>query len=56
MVGGHGRDPAPVVDAGFEEHAEVVAQVRRGLEVNLGREDEPGEGDGVQEGVGRARW
>ena len=38
VVGGHGRHAAPVVDAGAEQHAEVVAQVWRRLQVNLGRQ------------------
>ena len=54
VVGGDGGDAAPVVDAGVEEGAEVVAQVGRGLEVDVGREDQAGGGDRPQVVVGRA--
>ncbi len=37
VVGGDRRDTAPVVDAGVEQRAEVVRQVRRRLQVDLGR-------------------
>ena len=36
VVGGDRRDAAPVVDAGVEQHAEVVGQVRRRLQVDVG--------------------
>ncbi len=55
VVGGDGGDAAPVVDARVEQHAEVVGQVRWGLQVHLGREDEAGERDGLEVLVGRAR-
>jgi hypothetical protein len=38
VVDGHGRDPAPVVDARIEERAEVVAQVGWRLDVHVGSE------------------
>ena len=54
VVGGDGRDAAPVVDAGVEQHPEVVGEVGRRLEVDLRREDQAGEGDGLEVGVGGA--
>ena len=44
VVGGDRRDPAPVVDAGVEQGPEVVGEVRRGLDVHLGRQDAAGPG------------
>ena len=55
VVGGHRRHPAPVVDAGVEQHAEVVGQVGQGLDVDAGRQDQAGQGDGVEVLVRRAR-
>ena len=55
VVGGDRGDAAPVVDAGVEQHAEVVGQVGRRLQVDLGRQDQPGQGDGLEVVVGRAR-
>ncbi len=43
VVGGDRRDAAPVVDAGVEQHAEVVGQVGRRLEVDVRRQDQPGQ-------------
>ena len=54
VVGGDRRDAAPVVDAGVEQHAEVVGQVRRRLQVDVGRQDQAGQGDGLEVVVGRA--
>ena len=55
VVGGDGGHAAPVVDAGVEQHAEVVGQVGRRLHVDVGRQDEPGQGDGLEVLVRRAR-
>ena len=55
VVGGHRRHATPVVDAGAEERTEVVGEVRWDLQVDVGGEDEPGQGDGVEVVVGRAR-
>ena len=48
VVGGEGRDAAPVVDAGGEERAALdeVDQVRGSLHPHGGAEDETGDGDG----------
>ena len=40
------RHAAPVVDAGVEQHAEVVAQVRRRLQVDLRRQQQTRRSDG----------
>ena len=48
VVGGDGRDPAPVVDAGVQQDAEVVGQVGRRLEVDVGGQQQPGDGDRPQ--------
>ena len=45
VVGGDRRDATPVVDAGPQQRPQVVGQVGRGLDVDLGREEEPGDGD-----------
>ena len=45
VVGGHRRDPAPVVDPGLEQRDQIVGEVGRGLEVDLGRQDQPGHRD-----------
>ena len=55
VVGRDRRDAAPVVDAGVEQHAEVVGQVGRGLEVDVRGQDQAGQGDGLEVVVGRAR-
>ncbi len=55
VIGRDRRDAAPVVDARVEECAEIVAQIRRGLQVDLGRQHDAGRGDGPQELVGGAR-
>ena len=44
VVGGEGRDAAPVVDPGVEQHAEVVGEVGRALDVDVGRKHEAGGG------------
>ena len=54
VVGGHRRDAAPVVDAGVEQHAEVVGEVGRGLHVDVGRQDQAGDRDRPEELVRRA--
>ena len=54
VVGGDGGDPAPVVDAGVEQHPEVVAQVGRRLEVDVGGQHEPCHRERPQVLVGRA--
>ena len=48
MVGGDGGDTAPVADARIEEIAEVVGEVRWRLDVNVERQDHPGERDCVE--------
>ena len=48
MVGGDRRDTAPIVDPRIEQQAEVVGEIRRSLEMDLGRQDDPGHGDGVE--------
>jgi acyl-CoA dehydrogenase len=50
MVGRHRRDPAPVVDPGVEQHAEVVRQVRWGLQVYVRWQDHPRSGDRNERG------
>ena len=54
VVGGDRRDPAPVVDPRRHQRGQVVGEVRGGLQVDLGGQDQPGDGDGPQELVGRA--
>ncbi len=54
MVDGDRGDPAPVVDAGVEEAREVVvAQVRRALDMDALRQDQPRGGGGPQQLVER---
>jgi hypothetical protein len=55
VVGRHRGDAAPVVDAGVEQQAEVVAEVGRRLDVDLRRQHEPGHGHRPEVLVGRAR-
>ena len=55
VVDGDRGDAAPVVDARGEQRAEVVGQIGRGLDVDLGREDQAGDGDGPGQLLGRAR-
>ena len=55
VVGRHRRHTAPVVDACVEQHPEVVGEVRRRLDVDLGREDDAGHGDRPEVLVARAR-
>ena len=55
VVGRHRRDTAPVVDPRVEQGAELVRQVRWGLEVDIVGQHQPGGGDGPQELVGGAR-
>ncbi len=57
VVDGDRRDPAPVVEAGVEQVAEPVGfgEVRRGLDVDVGREHQPGQGDRPDVVLGRAR-
>ena len=45
VVDRHGRDAAPVVDARVEEDGEVLGEVRRRLEVDLRREQDPRGGE-----------
>ena len=54
VVGGDRGDAAPVVDAGRQQRSQVVGEVGRGLQVDLGGEDQSGRGDGPEELVGRA--
>ena len=55
MVGRDRRDSAPIVDAGVKEGSQVVGQVGRRLNVHLGREHQPGDRDGPEKILGRAR-
>ena len=57
VVGGDGRDAAPVVDAGGDERGEVVGvgQVGGRLQVDRRVEHQASGGDGPEEFVGRAR-
>ena len=48
MIGGDGGDTAPVADPRIEEIAEVVGEVRWRLDVNVERQDHPGERDCVE--------
>ena len=54
VVRGHRADAAPVVDAGADEHAELVGigEVRRRLQMRRGAEHEPSGGDGGEVPVG----
>ncbi len=54
VVGGDGRDTTPVVDTRIEEHAEVVGQVGRGLQVHVGRQHDPGHGQRAEVVLGWA--
>ena len=45
VVGGDGRDAAPVVDAGIEQDTEVVAEIRRCLQVHRRRQQQACHGD-----------
>ena len=48
MVRGDRRNAAPVVDARVEQATEVVAQVRRRLQVDVGRQDHARQCDRVE--------
>ena len=49
VIGGHRRDPAPIVDAGADEPCEGCgAQIGRGLNIHGGTQDEPRHGDRAQ--------
>ena len=54
VVGGDRGHASPVVDAGLDQRAELVGQVGRRLQVDVGRQDQAGRGDGPQEFVARA--
>ncbi len=54
VVGRDRRDPAPVVDAGGQQGRQVVGEVGRRLHVDLGRQHQPGHGDGPLQVLGRA--
>ena len=54
VVRGNGRHAAPVVDAGVQQDPEVVGQVGRGLQMDLGGQNQPGHGDGPEELFRRA--
>ena len=54
MISGHGRHATPVVDAGVEQNAEIVGQIGRRLQVDLGRQDDSRGGDRPEELVLRA--
>ena len=53
MVGRDRGDTAPVVDPGVEEPSEVVGQVGWRLDVDFPGEQQSGEGDGLEEVIGR---
>ena len=55
MVGGDRRHATPVVDARCQQRSQVVGEIRRSLQVDAGWQHRPGDGDGPQELVGRAR-
>jgi hypothetical protein len=55
MVGGHWRNAAPIVNAGIDQGTEIVGQVRRRLQVHIGRQDQPGCCERPQVVVARAR-
>ena len=48
VVRGHGRHPAPVVDARVEQAGEVLGKVGRPLHVHVGRKEQAGHGQGPQ--------
>ena len=48
MVGGDRGDTAPIADAGIEEIAEVVGEVWWRLDVDVERQDHPGERNCVE--------
>ena len=48
MVSGDGGDPSPIVDARIEQPTKVFREVGRGLKVDLLRQDETSERDGLQ--------
>ena len=54
VIRSDGRDPAPVVDPGTDERAEIGRQVGRCLQVDLRRQDHARHGDGPEEFVGVA--
>ena len=49
VVDRHRRDAAPVVDPGVEQPREVLGQVRRRLQRDLRRQDQPRDGDRPEE-------
>ena len=53
MVGRDRRDAAPVVDPGVEQRAEVVGEIGWRLHVDVGRQHEPGRGNGPHQVLGR---
>ena len=55
VVGRDRGDPAPVVDAGVQQRGQVVGEVRRRLDVHLGRQHQAGHRDGPEQVVRRAR-
>ena len=55
VIGGHRRDATPVVDTRIEQRPEVVGQVRRSLQVHLGRQDQAGGRERPEVVVARAR-
>ena len=55
VVGGDRRHAPPVVDARRQQRGQVVGEVGRGLQVDLRREQQSGDGDGPEKLVGRAR-
>ena len=48
MVGGDGGDTTPIADAGIEEISEVVGEVWWRLDVDVERQDHPGERNCVE--------
>ena len=55
MVGSHWRHPAPVIDPGGNQRSQLIREVGRCLQVDVGRQHQAGGGNGPQELVGRAR-
>jgi hypothetical protein len=56
VIGGDRRDPAEVIDAGIQENPRIIDEVGWCLQVDVGRQDAPGQLDRIDENVDRARW
>ena len=55
MIGGDRRDATPVVDAGVEQHTEVITEVWWCLNVNFGWQNQASRCDGPEEFILRTR-